>query len=303
MSLKDRILNDNITAPEQLAPADRELAQADPGLTALIQENAALGSITEGIPAAPPWENLRSEVIRDYTEHKENAMTMILRIMGGQKWYVKLAFSLALVAGVLALSLLLPRNGSINPVALAWAASDGYTLTYDLPAPAGGCKDDPLLTLIHDTIKAWTDSYKANAPADAPEAKVMLRMEVSKCDEADPGTLQLTVMALNLSYENLESLRAELAAKAGVPEPAIEESTWFMDEKMTNPDFVSVMLNNRTFNFPPGATEEEMETLLTEWIKTSVDVEFTGSVDVEIGELNGEKQIKIKIMKDKPAEE
>ena len=303
MSLKDRILNGNITSLEQLAPADRKLAQADPGLTALIQENAALGRITEAIPAAPPWENLRTEVINDYQGHKENAMTTIYRLMSGQKWYIKLAFSLALCAGVLALSLVLPRAGSINPVAPAWAASDGYILTYDLPVPTCPPGEDPLLNGINEAVQAWTDDYRANAAPDAPEAQVMLRIEISMCDENDPGTLTLSVMALNLGYEDMESLRATLAEQAGVDEPLIEESTWFMDEKMTNPDFVSVTMNGRTFNFPPGATEEEMETLLTEWIKTEVDVEFGGSVDVAITELNGEKQIKIMIMQDKPAEE
>jgi len=296
MSLKDRILQENITSLGQLPPAERELVQADPGLTAMIKENAALGKLTEEIPAQPPWENLRTDVIQEYTQPKENAMTLVSRLMNGRSWYARAAIAALIVTGLFALSLLLPRAGSINPVAPAWAATDGYILSYYLPAPAGNCQDDPLLKAVSETVKGWKSaSSEELAGAEGEEYKIMLRIEIEKQSPEDTGTLKLSVMAVNLSYEQMEALGAELTEKAGLPEPLIEESTWFHDKELQNPDCVSVTFNNRTFNFPPGASEAEMEELLTKWLHDEHEG-FKGSVDVEIEEIDGKNQINIMIM-------
>lgn len=297
MSLKDRILNECITSVEQLAPHERELVQADPGLTVMIEENAALLDIREGFPPPPPWENLRADVINDSIQPKEKTMTALSRIFYGKRWYVQAALAVLIITGLLAVSLLLPRSGSFSPLTPAWAASDGYMMTYVLPAPGGPGSEVALLDDIEQVVKNWVDSRKASVPADgeayADQTKIMFKGLFQ-----DDG-MHLTIMAVNVSFSDMESLRSELGTVTGIPEPTIEEATWFhlqeleaAMEELSSTDSISVNLHDRVFNFPPDATEDEIRALLNDWIDTEYpDADM--NVDVEVVDEDGQKRIRI----------
>jgi hypothetical protein len=312
MNIRDRILTERITDPGQLPGELRARVQADPELTALIEENAALAYVTADCPPAPPWENLRGIVMKPSRDPEERAMRGIANLIPVRPLLALAAVVIA-VAAALYIS---PQYGLFGQPGQAWASASGYVLSYELPGDAidprvgdgqagASLSENPYMLKVRELIQNWTAENgvtlvrERSAVGDEPAVALALKamMSAQKC-EGENADVQvqatLEVLALGLSEGQLDSLEETLKGVDGLGAPARSEATWFHMEQLKL-DSTMIEVDGHQFSFPEGTGEEEMERLISDWLIAN-NPGYDGEVDVTITNTpdNG-KQIRIEI--------
>jgi len=291
MKFKDKLLLERDLHLASLTPAQRARLTADPELTALAEENAALTGVHASFPAAPPWEDLRAQVIAQAMAPKESAMRNLFNI---RRWYMRLALAivaLAVISG--ALTLLAPSGPR------AWATTNGYVLNFDLPladyVEGQDCNCRSWAECDHKyagdfgrLIEAWAAERgeQVGMPPhwDIPGSrlKYFLKTTYSEPGEGEAGErfYRLDVTLAGFSPEELDSLLAEISENPVLPEPTVGDATWYHVGEMRGDFAYSFNIGGELFCFPEYATAEEMEQELNSWVEQTYGTE--GRIEITI---------------------
>lgn len=265
------------------------------------EAQSGFGGLRYNTPPPPRREQMLERAIRLSPETKESNMTIITRMLFGRRWYVKAA-ALAGIITVAALIATLPRQTSQAQ------ESGGFVLTYDLgTAPEGesqgykvpgGIEDK--VEPFHAAIKAFLDERKAAAKAAGADYsnKVSIRLM------NENGKVTLVIGLANADEALMHELKGRLAAAVpGLPEPQVQDATWFSrgELDMEAQDGLTLLFNGHVFTFGEGFTAEEVERTLNDWLaqnrpgaKAKVTVEKSSG-----GE--GEHRIEVKVEVEDPA--
>jgi hypothetical protein len=290
MKFKDELLLERNLQLDRLFPAQRDRLKADPELTALAEETAALGSVCAAFPAAPPWENLRAQVIAQAMAPKESAMRNLFNM---RRWYVRLALAIVALAVVSGAFMLLPSGPR------AWASTNGYVLTFDLPVAdyveGQDCQctdwnecDHKYLGDFGRVVQAWAAERgeEVGMPPhhDIPGARLKQFLQ-TKYIKPDPGeggseTYSMEVTLAGFTAEELQSLLEAVRANPVLPDPAVTDATWYHVGEMRGDIAYSFTIGGELFCFPEYATAEEMEQELNSWIERTYGTE--GRIEITI---------------------
>lgn len=288
MNLKQKIILERVTKPEQLSPAEREQVHADRRLAQLIAENRGLAGLSPTAQPVPDREAMLGRVHHELENRKETRMTLISRLLAGKPWYVQAAAAVALLLALGAVTLL-PRGTS-------WASSEGYALVFDFGQVSSADEELPSkdeimerLSVLEDALKDWKDNRATQGEDDLDANCLMLNVNV------DQERLTATLGLVTADDELLEELRVALADVAGLPEPTVTSATWFYDKLGGPPDCgagIILSLKDHRFAFPPGATEQEIEGQINAWLKAE-NPEGNEQVDVVITQEGDRTRIKV----------
>ncbi len=281
--LKERIYTERIVDLGGLTPDERAIVEASPVLMQAVRENQAMQAMQSDAPA-PAREAMLRKTYRAVDDVEESRMTPIANLFSGKRWYVQATIAVVVLA-VVATFWLVPQEPG-------WAQMDGYMLQLDF-GPVGDCEGDimaqPPMSEVHGVLK----QFKADNFAEDEEAKVMLNAMVKD------GNLTVTISFVSddeNSEELLGKLQEALSAVPGMPAPSIVPSTWYCDDgKPCFGSGLNLDISGHMFNFPEGATEEEIEAAVNDWLA----VEYPGSTakaDVDIFLAGHEKQITIRVV-------
>lgn len=291
MKFKDKLLLERNLNPDSLPPAQRARLEADPELTALAEEGTALTGIHASFPAAPPWENLRSQVIARAAAPKESAMRTMFNL---SRWYVRLALATLAIAVISGTYMLLVPSGP-----RAWATTNGYVLTFDLPVAdyvAGqDCRCDSWAECDHKyagnfgrLIEAWAADHgeEIGMPPhwDAPGSRLKYFLKTTYCEPSEGETgetyYKLDVTLAGFSPEELDSLLTEISKDPILPEPLVGDATWYHVGELRGDFAYSFTVGGELFCFPEYATAEEIEQELNNWVEQTYGT--PGRIEVTI---------------------
>jgi hypothetical protein len=226
-----------------------------------------LGGLRYNAPSPPSREALISAAVSRAPQIKETTLMAINRIFLGRLWYLKLSAAAMMLCAVFAAVLLFPRETSLAQ------ESPGYVLSYDLGAaatPEQGAELhsslEPQVAPFHDALKAFLGKKKEAAKAAGAEynSKASIRMM------NENGKLTMVVGLAGADQALMEELRDALgAAVPGLPQPQIQDATWFSHGELDPAceGGLRVVLNGHVFSFGPGFTSEEVESTLNAWLK------------------------------------
>lgn len=292
---------------------DNKLKQEPQALSAAEQE--LLHAADAAIPAAPDRQRLLAAAYRaGETQPKETNMipNPITRLFAGQPRTLRFAIGTALLLGLLTLSLVLPRGGTLSPVAPAWAADNGYLLAFDF-GDADINSIQPVIDELVATVKAFKEQHGIadgeNRYNQHNQTRVLRRIE--RHGDAPPvetssETRRAVVMVTLPNGELLDEFKAELAKIPSLPEPQLTNATWFRMEGLPDPSEKGISLalsfekdgqtSPHTFYFPETATEVEIQTSINEWLAANMpDHEFEVDVDLEVTENGESRSLSVKI--------
>jgi|GEM_PF-2592794 len=284
MKLTERIVAERITALSQLTAAEQAAVRADPALGRLIEENRALAALGPQAPA-PARQAMLAGTYRAATETKEHSMSLLARTFAGKKWYAQAALAAVLVLAFAVIAIVVPHEQS-------WAKTEGFMLVYDLGTiaeqPPHGPGDHPVLNALQDAVRAWGEQRDEDGAAEPVKVAISVKIENEH--------VQVFLGVLNSDEDWLESLKAALADVPGLPAPTVQPATWFLDPENFDPaGGLTLKVDDHHFSFPPGASEEEIEATITEWLAeqhpgTPVEV------DVTIHDEGEERRLEVKVM-------
>lgn len=222
------------------------------------------------------------------SDQKETTMipNPIFKLFAGHSAGPRIAWGGALLIAVLALSLVLPRGGGINPVASAWAASDGFVLTFDFGPGSTPEQAQPILDELHRVVREF--KAKHNLPAEQAQRfathsdrrvvkKVERHGDSAPVETREEESRVIAMIALP-SSELLAELEAELAQIPGLPAPSNVNATWFSANGLPDPNkpgiHLALSLDNadgsatepHMFYFPEDATEADVESSINDWL-------------------------------------
>jgi len=302
MKFKDELLLERDLQLASLTPAQRARLTADPELTALAEENAALASVRATFPAAPPWENLRPQVIAQAMAPKESAMRNLFNI---RRWYTRLALAIVALAVVSGALMLLPSGPR------AWASTNGYVLTFALPVAdyveGQDCRctsydecDHKYLGDFGRVMQAWATEHgeEVGMPPhhDIPGARLkqFLQTIYSKPDSGSNAseTYTMEVILAGFTAEELQSLLEAISANPVLPEPTVADATWYHVGEMRGDFAYSFNIGGELFCFPEYASAEEIEQELNDWVEQTYGTEGLIEITIERS-LTGGKTITV----------
>jgi hypothetical protein len=285
------------------------------------EEQLLLHCVDSRIPD-PPDRQLMLAKVFDASEHqlKETQMlpSQLTQLFAGRTPALRVTFAAAIVLAVLALSLVLPRGGSLSPLAPAWAANDGYLLAFDFGEGSTQEQVQPVLDQLIATVRAFKEQH--NLPLDnisgaGSGGRVMVR-KTSESHERSSSTdgqaptvvkkeesrvmvvIQLPAGAL------LEEFEAELAKIPGLPAPTRTNATWFAEVGELDPSKQGIHLGlsfreggelrPHMFYFPDTATEAEIEKTINEWLAINKpDHDFT--VEVKLTQDGENRNLEVRL--------
>jgi len=282
--LTERIIMEPLTQPEQLSPADREALAGDPLANRALAENRELATLAPETEPKPDRAAVLSRVYASVDAMEEPKMTLLNRWFSGKRWYLQAGMAVALLLAVTMVALL--------PVEQSWGQADGYLLSYDLgpqtPESAQTLIQDTLMPQVQEALEAFTERHTDENGEKTNE--LLLNIMVNE------SGAKLSIGLVNNDAELLDELKAELAGIADLPEPALMPMTWFFDGKVPSCIGNEIVLNieGRTFSFPNGTSEEEIEAQINAWL-TEQDPEHPGNVDVTIEQEGDKMRLEIRL--------
>lgn len=284
----------------------------------------ALGKATRTLPPAPARDTMLSSVYAAAHTTKEHPMTLMRRFFHGQPWYFKLAGACLLLAGLTALSLLLPGRHFVPGPEAAYAGTNGYLLVYDFGAVSMD-QARPVLDELQRRVAAFKETNGLQVDGATWESKVGIvaeaRHERTITRESDgtesetplpptppepPAAGDSEMMDRILAFIQLEDanlleeLQAELATINGLPEAKVVDATWFAQEGLPLPgeEGIRVSLglhgNEHVFAFPATATESEIESAIMAWFAEN-HPDLKAQVDVTIKNDGDQREVRIEI--------
>jgi hypothetical protein len=299
--MSDRFAGRSGDEPDALSPAEQALlAVEDSTIPAPPNRNRLLAAVY----AAEP------EII------KETAMVpnMITRLFAGKNPVVRLALGALCLATVVTLSLVLPRGGSISPVGTAWAAAEGYMLTFDFGEGSTQDQVQPILDQLHAKVTEFKKAH--NIPLDREhkigsygEKRVVKRIEKHGDGpevESKEEHSRVIVMVALPNGDLLDELQTELATIPGLPDPAQTNATWFTENGLPDPGRPGINLaldfnfsgegasEPHMFYFPQDATEDQIESEINGWLTTNKP-DFKGAVNVTLKHSEGRTELSVDI--------
>jgi hypothetical protein len=110
MNLKRRILIEKIEKLDQLSPAERKRALADPEHLISIGENNALKDIEELHPRTPSWDSIRDEVLTRASRIEAEGSFLHWQTLSMPSWWTRAAFGVVCVAIICIVAMLIPQE-------------------------------------------------------------------------------------------------------------------------------------------------------------------------------------------------
>ncbi|MBN2083531.1 hypothetical protein JW859_15155 [bacterium] len=282
--LTERIIMEPVTRANQLSPADREALDGDPLSTQALEENRGLASLAPDTEPIPDRAVVLGRVFASVDAMEEPKMTLINRWFSGKRWYLQAGMAVALLLAVTVVALL--------PVEKSWGQADGYMLSYDL----GPQTPESAQTLIQDTlmpqVKAALVAFAERHADESGEKTNQLLLNIMVNEDG----AKMSIGLVENNDELLAELQADLAEIAELPEPSLQPMTWFFDGKAPCclGNEITVNIEGRTFSFPNGTPEEEIEAQLNAWLLEK-DPEHPGNVDVDIEQTGDEMRLEIRL--------
>ena len=263
----------------------------------------ALRSIQpKGWPAPRREEALAQVYLRAYT--KEDHMSVFDRLFAGRPLAAKIGIAAAFLLLLAAAAVMLPRPG-FSP---ALAATEGVVLNYDMSAY--GEQD-------HAALQAKFKELERNFAKELPEGaqlktnvsiEVRREKRVVKRDGVEQGSPQesetrkatLRVLLSGADDATLAKLRTAVAAAVpGIPEPKVEDATWFREggAGLEGGINITLSLNDKehVFNFPQGTSAEQIKSEIKQWVdENHPGMDFDVDVNVS-GDGQEKQQIEVRI--------
>lgn len=261
------------------------------------EPQAGLGGLRYCTPPAPDRQAAILRALSTAEHFKEQKQMMIFnRIFAGPRWYINAAGAALLLMAVATAVMLFPRQTSLAQ------ESGGYVLSYDLgTAPEGEQQGYSLpgglessVEPFHAAIRAFVDKQKEAAKAAGQDYnnKVSIRMTNRN------GQLTLVVGLANADAALMQELKAALAAAVpSLPEPQVQDATWFSrgELDMNCEEGLTLLLDGHVFTFGEGFTAEEVEKTLNDWLKDNKPgAKATVTVNKSSGGA-GEHNIEVKV--------
>jgi hypothetical protein len=265
-------------------------------------EDALCGVQAKSLPPPGREEMLARVYLR--ATNKEDHMTIFGRLFAGRPLAAKLGIAATLLLLLVAAAILLPRPG-YSP---ALAATEGVVLNYDMSAY--GEQD-------HAGLQAKFQELERSFAKELPEG-AQLRTNVSvevrrekrvvKQGEVEQGSPQetethkatLRVLLSGADEATLDKLRRAIAtAVPGIPEPRIEDATWFREGGGSLDGGINITLDlndkEHVFNFPKGTGAEQIKSEIKAWVdQNHPGMDFNVDVNVS-GDGQEKQQIEVRI--------
>jgi len=281
MNLNHLLLLKRKDSEDAMSKGDPARIAADPELTALRNESAALEQIRAAAPEAPPWDTLRGQVIERATVSEERTMRLSDIFAGRRGWFVRFA-AITIVLAVLASGVFAIRN--LTPK--AWATTNGYVLTFNLPladhVEGQDCQcrswDECNHKYIGDfgrLLSAWAaergEEVGMPPHGDNPNARFKVftkTMYIRTDDPAGERQYWMEATLAGFSEDELSSLLEAIKANPVLPEPEVSNATYFHIGEMNGDFAYSLNLGGQTFCFPDYATASDIEEQLNAWYES-----------------------------------
>jgi hypothetical protein len=280
MKLNHLLLLKRKDSEDTMSKVDPARISADPELTALREESAALEQLQAAAPPAPPWDTLRAQVIERATVLEERTMRLTDIFAGRRGWVVRFA-AITIVLAVLASGVFAIR--SLTPK--AWATTNGYVLTFDLPVSEYVDGEDCQCTSWADcphkyigdvgrVITAWAKERgeEVGMPPhnDIPGSrlKMFTKTVYSISDEGGDEDYSMEVTLAGFTEEELDSLLNAIRANPVLPEPLVSNATYYHVGEMNGEFAYSFTFAGQTFCFPEYASASDIENQLNAWYES-----------------------------------
>jgi hypothetical protein len=248
------------------------------------------GALGYNTPPAPSREGMLAAVYAQ-AGPQENTMTFVSRIFQGRRWYVQTA-----VATLLLCAAALVWSNAFKPTYSYAQETPGYVLRYDLgqaspPAEGQDNVEDSRVRQIEETLHNWAKERKAQAEAAGENYDCKISISISNKN----GALSMSIGAAGAGPETLDEIRQLLATIPGLPEPQVEDATWFSDGPLSMDGGLQLSVDGHLFSFGPGFTEEQIAETLNKWLAenkpgSNAKVVVNKSTDAE-----GREQMRIEV--------
>jgi len=210
-------------------------------------------------------------------------MTATRNIFTSGRWRYA-AIGIVMLALALA-ALFAPMGSWFEHGQKAWAASEGYIITYSLPPDAADWRGDchhesaeecncPYLGDAGRAIVAWAKASGIDLgfPAGRGAVDKLPAVVMMRTTRLEGATRQasLQVLAIGFTAEQVAALKDVLCSVPGLSSPSSEEATWFHVQAAVYNGYLLELFGHQ-FGFPENATEEDMEQQIGQWLKENSD--------------------------------
>jgi len=219
------------------------------------------GALGYKTPAPPAREELLAAVYAQ-AGPKENPMNFVTRIFQGRRWYVQTG-----LAALLLCAAVLVWSNPLKPTTSYAQETPGYVLRYDLgqvspPTEGQDNVEDSRVIQIEEILHNWAKERKAQAQAAGEDYDCKISISINNKN----GALSLSIGAAGAGPETLDEIRQLLAGVPGLPEPQVEDATWFSDGPLSMDGGLQLSVDGHLFSFGPGFTEEQIADTLNKWL-------------------------------------